>query len=60
VAQGLLNTGRLDPAETLARLERASGWLRAEAAAAITRTRAPALSFRLIPVDPDDPTGAAL
>src|SRR5262245_28407766 len=45
--------GPLDPAEALDHLERASGWLRTEAATAITRKRAPALSFRLIPADPD-------
>jgi ribosome-binding factor A len=51
--------GPLDPSEALARLERASGWLRTEAAAAITRKRAPNLSFHLIPVDPDTLKDAA-
>lgn len=46
---------RLDPAEVLARLARASGWLRTEVAAAITRKRAPALSFRLAAPDPPAP-----
>jgi ribosome-binding factor A len=39
---------RLDPAELVARLERASGWLRTEVAASVTRRRTPLLSFRLI------------
>jgi ribosome-binding factor A len=37
----------LDPALLAARLERASGWLRSEVAAAITRKRAPLLTFRV-------------
>jgi ribosome-binding factor A len=40
---------RLDPAEVLARLGRASGWLRTEVAAAVTRRKAPTLAFRLAP-----------
>ena len=36
-----------DPREVLARLEHASGWLRTEVAAAVTRKRAPVLSFQI-------------
>lgn len=36
-----------DPVEVLDRLEKASGRLRSEAAAAITRRKAPSLAFRL-------------
>jgi ribosome-binding factor A len=39
--------GKVDPEEILARLARASGWLRTEVAAAVTRRKAPALAFRL-------------
>ena len=38
---------RFEPAEILARLANASGWLRTEVAAAVTRRKAPVLSFRL-------------
>lgn len=38
---------RIDPDEVVARLVRASGWLRTEVAAAITRKHAPALAFRV-------------
>lgn len=37
-----------DPAEILARLGRASGWLRTEIAAAVTRRKVPILTFRVI------------
>jgi ribosome-binding factor A len=50
----LLPADRVDPAEILARLGRASGWLRTEVAAAVTRRRAPALSFQ-IQLDPAEP-----
>ena len=40
----------LDPAPILANLVRASGRLRAEVAASITRKRAPLLAFRLVQV----------
>lgn len=39
----------VDPDELRARLARAAGWLRTEVAAAVTRKRAPRLSFRLVP-----------
>ncbi len=38
----------ISPAEALARLDRASGWLRAEVASAITRKRAPLLTYRVV------------
>jgi ribosome-binding factor A len=38
---------RPDPVGMLARLERASGWLRTEVAGAVTRRKVPALTFRL-------------
>lgn len=38
-----------DPDALRARLDRASGWLRTEVAAAVTRKRAPRLSFQLVP-----------
>ena len=44
--------GRIDPAETLARLDRASGWLRSGVAAAITRKRAPLLIYRVVEIGP--------
>ena len=37
------------PAEVLERLGKASGWLRAEVASAVTRKRAPSLAFRYEP-----------
>lgn len=37
-----------DPAEILARLANASGWLRTEVAAAVTRRKAPVLTFRVV------------
>jgi ribosome-binding factor A len=40
---------RLDPGVILARLGHASGWLRGEVAAAVTRKRAPVLTYRLTP-----------
>jgi ribosome-binding factor A len=52
----VLPADRLDPAEILARLGRASGWLRTEVAAAVTRRRAPALSFQ-VQLDPPDTGG---
>jgi ribosome-binding factor A len=39
-----------DPALFLASLGRASGWLRAEVAVAITRKRAPLLAFRVVEI----------
>jgi ribosome-binding factor A len=39
-----------DPSLFLASLGRASGWLRAEVAAAITRKRAPLLAFRVVEI----------
>ena len=39
---------RFDPVEILARLGRASGWLRTEVAAAVTRRKAPVLTFRFV------------
>ena len=45
----LPSADRLDLPEILARLEHASGWLRTEVAAAITRKRAPVLSFQIAP-----------
>jgi ribosome-binding factor A len=39
-----------DPAEILASLDRASGWLRAEVAASITRKRAPLLTYRVVEI----------
>jgi ribosome-binding factor A len=39
---------RLDPDEVVAHLARASGWLRSEVAAAVTRRRAPTLAFRFV------------
>jgi ribosome-binding factor A len=50
-----------DPAEILSSLDRASGWLRAEVASAITRKRAPLLAYRVVEIRsagddaPDDP-----
>jgi ribosome-binding factor A len=44
--------GAADPGLVLARLGRASGWLRSEVAAAVTRKRAPVLTFRLAPPAP--------
>ena len=41
-----------DPAAILGRLDRASGWLRSEVAAAITRKRAPFLAYRVVEVGP--------
>ena len=38
---------QVDPAALLARLEHASGWLRTEVASAVTRKRAPLLTFRV-------------
>jgi ribosome-binding factor A len=38
------------PAATLGRLDRASGWIRTEVAAAITRKRAPLLVYRVVEV----------
>jgi ribosome-binding factor A len=48
-----------DPNVVLARLEKAAGWLRTEAASAVTRKRAPALVFRVLageeaPAEPSD------
>ncbi len=40
----------LDPAEILASLDRAAGWLRSEVASAITRKRAPLLSYRVVEI----------
>ena len=37
----------IEPLEILARLARASGWLRTEVAGAVTRRKAPVLTFRL-------------
>jgi ribosome-binding factor A len=39
-----------DPASILASLDRGSGWLRSEVAAAITRKRAPILTFRVVEI----------
>ena len=39
-----------DPLETLAGLDRASGWLRSEVASAITRKRAPFLAYRIVEI----------
>jgi ribosome-binding factor A len=39
-----------DPAEILASLDRAAGWLRAEVAAEITRKRAPLLVYRVFEI----------
>ncbi len=39
---------RADPAEILAHLGNASGWLRTEVAAAVTRRKAPVLTFRVV------------
>jgi ribosome-binding factor A len=47
VTVGPLPMERLDPAEVLEHLDRASPRLRCEVAAAITRRRAPTLVFRL-------------
>lgn len=44
---GLAPTPAARPADRLARLDQASGWLRSEVAAAICRKRVPALAFRL-------------
>ena len=41
-----------DPAPILASLDRASGWLRAEVASAITRKRAPLLAYRIVEIRP--------
>ena len=38
----------IDPNLVLSKLEKASGWLRTEAASAVTRKRAPMLAFRVI------------
>ena len=40
---------RLDPGEILARLAKASAWLRTAAASAVTRKRAPTLAFQVVP-----------
>ncbi len=45
----------ISPAEVLAQLERASGLLRSEVAAAIHRRKAPELTFRLIVGDEESP-----
>jgi ribosome-binding factor A len=47
VTVGSPSTGIVDPAVVLDRLASASGRLRAEVAAAITRRRAPSLAFRV-------------
>ncbi len=39
----------VEPAEILARLDRASGWLRTEIASAVTRRKVPVLSFQVAP-----------
>src|SRR6185437_9416909 len=39
-----------DPVAILASLDRASGWLRVEVAAAITRKRAPLLAYRIVEI----------
>ncbi len=39
-----------DPQAILSSLDRASGWLRAEVASAITRKRAPLLAFRVVQI----------
>ena len=49
---------RLDPVDVSARLARASGWLRAEVAGAVTRRKTPVLTFRLIPAEPELPAGS--
>lgn len=59
VTVGALLHDRIDPAAALEQLERASGRLRSEVAAAITRRRAPALAFRFaLPAvrEPDEGT----
>jgi ribosome-binding factor A len=40
-----------DPLEILASLDRASGWMRSEVASAITRKRAPLLTYRIVQID---------
>ena len=40
----------IHPASILASLDRASGWLRAEVASAITRKRAPLLTYRVVEI----------
>lgn len=42
----------LDASQVEAALSKAAGWLRSEVAAAITRKRAPRLSFRFVPAMP--------
>jgi ribosome-binding factor A len=42
----------LDESQIHAALARAGGWLRSEVAAAVTRKRAPRLSFRFVPASP--------
>ena len=44
----LATESAVDPAEVIAHLRHASGWLRTEVAAAVTRKHAPTLAFRLI------------
>lgn len=41
-----------DPLETLARLHRATGWLRLQVGAAISRKKVPELAFRFAPIQP--------
>lgn len=41
------------PAEVAARLEKVAGYLRSEVAAAITRKRAPTLTFHVVPPEPE-------
>jgi ribosome-binding factor A len=41
-----------DPLETLVRLHRATGWLRLQVGAAISRKRVPELAFRFAPIRP--------
>jgi ribosome-binding factor A len=44
----LLAEDKVDPADVLARLNSAAGWLRSEVAGAIRRKRAPQLAFRVL------------
>ncbi len=48
-----------DAASILKWLQHASGWLRSEVAAAITRKRAPLLTFRVVEVRSIDPSSLA-
>ena|ERR1043166_2696078 len=40
-----------DPVETLSRLHNATGWLREQVAAAISRKKVPELAFRFAPIE---------